>query len=178
LLGTQEFKKATYAGNTFATQQYAAKRMRNDSNITIDYNERVGRNNSKLAGAFGTITRIFEHSMYPGGPTRLVLDCAWFDILGVVEISKTIVVERNPDNSFNQNARFTFLITAYQRPVAVWPSDPLGTRGEPHTSQFEIIDPNDTARDPQIRLDLPVLCACATAKKTNNGDCDCSCHVR
>jgi len=151
--------------------------MSDDSNITIDYNERVGRNGSRLAGAYGEIERIFQHSLYPVGPTKLVLDCKWFDVLGVADVSKTIVVAPNQANSFNNNARFTFLYTAYQRPIAVWPSDPLGTRGQPHTSQYEIIDRNRNNRNPVIRQGLAQLCACTEAKRKGNGDCSCACHA-
>lgn len=150
--------------------------MKDNSQIAVDYHEQEGRSSSRLTCAYATINRIFVHHLFPGGPSRVVLDCTWFDVLGLSPKSGNVVVVRNEVNSFNLNARMTFIKAAYRRPVAVWTYDPLESMGAPHTSHYEIIDRNENERPPHVREDLPVMCPYIGANIVR-GKCNCSCHA-
>ena len=96
--------------------------------------------------AFASITRIFVHSMYPGGPSKVVVEGLWYENVGTCPIAGTTLVRENKNTPFNKCSRFTFLETCYQIPVAVWPYDPHG-KLHPEDERrlyFDIIDRNQT----------------------------------
>ena len=94
--------------------------------------------------AYAAIQRLFVHEAYPGGPRRYVLEGKWFKVVGVCPIANTTLVRYCPSMPFNTSSRFVFLDACYQRPVAIWPHDPLGDLplGDRRKDWFDVIDRN------------------------------------
>ena len=86
---------------------------------------------------YATIKRIFEHTMYPGGPTKLVFEGSWFKVVETCAITGYNVVK--PDPSFYP--RFAFVQTCYQQPVALWPRDPIN-KNPSKRNMYDVIDYN------------------------------------
>ena len=99
-----------------------------------------------LKSLFGTITKIFQHTMYPGGPTKVFLQCEWYDTVGRCPVAGTQVVRKNPQNDWNLRSPFVPLDTCYQIPVAFWPYDPFDklAANDPMNFKdcFDVIDRN------------------------------------
>ena len=57
--------------------------------------------------------------MYPGGPSKVVVEGLWYENVGTCPIAGTTLVRENKNTPFNKCSRFTFLETCYQIPVAV-----------------------------------------------------------
>ena len=66
----QVFNEAIYAGNKFKTKgsQDVTKSKTDDSNIRYEYMDPQG----VPISIYGTIMRLFEHTMYPDGTFRSV----------------------------------------------------------------------------------------------------------
>ena len=98
---------------------------------------------------FAQIKRIFEHTAYPGGPTRVVVQGDWLEIKGDCDVAKTSLGAKNPNHLFNSSSPFVFLDTCYTMPVALWPHDPFDKLppSHPHKLWFDIIDRNQDVRE-------------------------------
>ena len=94
--------------------------------------------------AFARITRLISHEAYPGGPTRIIVEGTWYEFMGTCPIAQTPLVKKNKRYFMNLSSRFAFLDNCYQRPVAVWPHDPLDelSDGDPRKKWFDVIDKN------------------------------------
>jgi hypothetical protein len=100
---------------------------------------------------YATILRIFVHELYPGGPSKVVVEGRWLETMGKCEIAGTTLVKHNKRYGFNLRgrARFTFLDTCYEIPVALWPYDPgdLLPQNHPRKKWYDIIDRNQDQQD-------------------------------
>ena len=69
----QVLQEAWYAGNRFKTKgsQDAVHSKTDDSNVRYEYMNSDGR----TVTIYGTIVRIFEHTMYPDGTVRTTVAC-------------------------------------------------------------------------------------------------------
>lgn len=142
----QTSKRAKYAGNLFRTAQSQVTKhiAHDDSHLRWDYKEaRGGR--AILTSAFGTITKLFSHAMYPGGPARVVASVEWLRVEFTCPIAKTTVVSHG-EHPFltDEEDKFVFLDNCYQIPVALWPHDLLGElpAGDPRKGYYDVIDHN------------------------------------
>ena len=61
--------------------------------------------------------------MYPGGPTKLVIEGIWFTIDSKCETTGLNIVKPDP----SVYPKFAFLQTCYQKPVALWPKSPFAS---------------------------------------------------
>ena len=62
----------------------------------------------------------------------------------VCPVAKTTLVRESPSMPFNSSSKFVFLDACYERPVAIWPHDPLGDlpASDPRRDWFDVIDRN------------------------------------
>jgi hypothetical protein len=104
----------------------------------------AGRNNA-VNRSYARIKRIFQHVMYPGGPSRVFVQGAWYRDEGVCPIAGTHLVSPQPDHTFTIQSKFTLLSSCYQQPVALWPHDPknLLPAGDLGKHVFDVIDRNE-----------------------------------
>ena len=137
----QRYERVEYAGALFRTEGSQRDIKNNDANVRMDY-KAPGRR--EIQQAYATIQRLFVHEAYPGGPRRFVLEGKWFQVVGVCPVAKTTLVRNSPSMPFNTSSRFVFLDACYQRPVAIWPHDPLGDLplGDRRKDWFDVIDRN------------------------------------
>jgi hypothetical protein len=96
--------------------------------------------------AYASLLRIVVHEMYPGGPKRTILEGDWFTesrARSPCPIAGTPVVQADPNktNHFNFQAKFVFLENCYERPVAVWPHDPIHKKSN-NRKLYDVIDLN------------------------------------
>jgi hypothetical protein len=140
----QRYERVEYGGYIFCTKRSQEGHKHDNSTFKVDYNELVGRNRSVPATAYATIRDLFVHTMYPGGPSKVVVCGSWFDVIGKCPIAGTTLVRKNPNNSFNVNAKYTFIQECYTMPLALWPYDPFCRlpAGDPHRHYYDIIDRN------------------------------------
>ena len=100
---------------------------------------------SRRKRGFATLERIIVHEMYPGGPKRTFLEGDWFtEVLGVknrVEGTPNVNLDPEKRNFFNYQAKFVFLENCYERPVAIWPHDPI-LKTPRYRGVFDVIDVN------------------------------------
>jgi hypothetical protein len=95
---------------------------------------------------YTSLIRIDVHEIYPGGPKWTILDGDWFTdsrARSPCHIAGTPVVPADPNkrNYFNFQAKFVFLENCYERPVTVWPHDPIHKKSNNRTV-FNVIDLN------------------------------------
>lgn len=138
------YERVEYGGNTFGTTKSQKKNKHDNSHIRVDYNEPVGRNNIRRATAYAEITDLFLHTMYPGGPSKMVVCGSWLEDMGRCPTAGTTLVRYNRNHPFNLSAKFTFIQECYPMPVALWPYDPFGKlpNDDPHRKYYDIIDRN------------------------------------
>ena len=115
----QRYERVEYGGYTFGTKQSQMNNKHDNSHLRVDYNEPVGRNNSRPAIAYATITELFVHTMYPGGPSKVVVGGSWLEVMGKCPITGTTLVRKNANHPFNLSTKFTFLQECYTMPVAL-----------------------------------------------------------
>lgn len=113
----------------------------------MDFLVEVGRRgDTVMKSGYGQIKKMFVHSLYPGGPSQVVVDVDWFDNKGTHEISKLPLVAKT-NNDPTAFSRLTFLRECYPRPLALWPNDPLDDldADDPAKLYFRVIDRNETS---------------------------------
>ena len=115
----QSYKRARYAGNVFRTQASQVNLKGDDSHVRFDYRAAEG---GDLTKGFATIIRMFEHEAYPGGPSRVVLEGAWWQVVGTCPVAGTTLVKKNVEHPFNYSSRFVFLDECYQTPSSFGPT--------------------------------------------------------
>ena len=140
----QRYERVEYGGYTFRTKKSQMTNKHDNSHIRVDYNEPVGRHSSSPATAYATITDLFVHTMYPGGPSKVVVCGSWLEVMGKCPITGTTLVRKNANHPFNLSAKFTFIQECYSIPVALWPYDPFNRlpSQDPHREYYDIIDRN------------------------------------
>ena len=148
-----QYERVEYGGFQFTTDKYRRTKQTKTDNthLRLDYlEERVqgGRGSRRCAEritvrktVYGTVLRIFEHEFVPGGVAKIVLQCRWFKTVGKCPIAGTILVQDTAGE--DPNDKFTFLETAYQIPIAVWPHDQRSNAPRVYAAPtFDIIDRN------------------------------------
>ena len=110
----------------------------------MDYKD-VGVRRTAIKKSFARVKRIFQHDLFPGGPTRLFVQGAWYQDEGVCPIAGTQLVSPHPTHHFTTQSKFTTLSSCYQQPVALWPYDPKGVlpAGDRRNTFFDVIDRNE-----------------------------------
>ena len=138
-----------FAGSLFRTAESQQHLKTDDSHVRLDY-VAPGRPNEVMS-TFATIKRLFQHTAYPGGPNRVIVEGDWFKVRDKCPVSGNIMLQQSPDSDFNSSSRFAFLDQCYQRPVAIWPHDPLNTlpANDPSRDWFDVIDRNQTEDVPK-----------------------------
>ena len=133
-----------FAGSLFRTFKSQKKLKNDDSNLRLDYNHLNARGGVEVRQAYGRIQRLLSHEAYPGGPRRIIVEGLWYEHMGTCEIAHTPLVRKKISYFMNTSSRFAFLDACYQRPVAMWPHDPLDKlpAGDPRKNGFDIIDRN------------------------------------
>ena len=137
----QVYGRAKYAGNTFKTKSYQEKKALSKRQKTDDSHVRYDAlEYGEIVKNYATITRIFEHELYPGGPSRIVIHGEWYVPVSTCKVSGNDVVKRD-ELIGNQ---FAFLQTCYQQPVALWPRNPLNSPLQrlKHGGKWEVLDYN------------------------------------
>ena len=86
------YDRVMYAGYLFATKKSQSSLKNDNSNIKMPYYT-VEHGRRVLKSAFGSISRIFLHEMYPAGPKQCLLDVDWFKDEGVSEVSGNALVD-------------------------------------------------------------------------------------
>lgn len=141
----QAYSKASYAGQLFRTKASQKKTKSDNSHLRYDYKTYVGERSkkTKMVKAFVQIISMFEHEMYPGGPTQVVVEGAWYKHIGLSKFGLDLVAP-DPTNGIHTHSRFIFLTNCYQRPVALWPYDPFGKlpKDDLRKGSFAVIDRN------------------------------------
>jgi hypothetical protein len=139
-----EYNKVQFAGNFFKTQKSEKYLKTDDSNFGADYSLRGPRGQTEVHKAYAANKRMFVHTAYPGGPSRVIVEGEWYRDMGKCPVAKTTLVKRDKNHHFNLSARFMFLEDCFRRPVALWPFDPLDRleSEDPQRTWFHVIDRN------------------------------------
>lgn len=132
------FDTVQYAGHIFKTARTQRGTKVDNSNVRMPFHV-IHNNRRVLRECYGSIRNIFTHTMYPGGPTRCILEVDWFTQHGTASSGNPLVDTRN-----SEDHTFAFIEDCYQMPVAVWPHDPLGELEPPFSGYSEVIDRNQT----------------------------------
>ena len=135
---TQLYDKCMYAGYIFTTPKTHSKH--DDSHVCEAYKDEHGVQRQ----AYGQIRRMFEHQLYPGGPSKVVLRVHWFENARECPVSGNELVLKNDNHYFNIHFKFTLMETCFQQPIVVWPYDPLDKLppDDPLKECFDIINRN------------------------------------
>jgi hypothetical protein len=122
----------------------ASASTRDNSIFRLDFTDE-GARIKKITKSFARITRIFEHTMFPGGPTELFVQGAWYKDEGICPIAGTRLVSEDPNHHYTCESKFVPLRLCYQQPVAVWPYDPheILPAIDPRSKFFDVIDRNE-----------------------------------
>ena len=79
---------------------------------------------------------MFIHELYPGGPSGVVVEGEWLDVLQERGPTGLTLVRKNLQSVFNDSCRFTFLKNCEPYNVAFWPQVP----GDPSCTTYCVID--------------------------------------
>ena len=100
-------------------------------------------NNSEEKGeersAYAWIKRLLIHELYPGGPSAIIVDGEWLDVLPEKGPTGLTLVRENSENAFNQSCRFTFLKNCEPHNVALLHQEP----DDPACITFSVVDRSD-----------------------------------
>jgi hypothetical protein len=129
-----------YAGQEFRTWESQKATKTDNAHLRFDYEGARG----ETVKLIGRIQRLLLHRMSPSGPERFVAECKWYLDVGTCPIAGTTMVNHDPSNPMNTDDKFVFLYNCYQRPVALWPNNPLGKirPRDPAHSYMHVIDRN------------------------------------
>ena len=140
----QSYDRVRYAGHLFRTAISQRKKpiVHDDSHVRQDYLDEHGN----LQKCYGAIKGIYLHTQFPGGPSKIVLKCFWYQTVEVCPVAGNTIVRKNPNYIFNHESPFVFLDNCYQLPVAVWPYDvfkqlPENSRRREH---YDVLDRNQS----------------------------------
>lgn len=139
------FQRAQYAGYEFRTVSRCAGVQFDNSYVRQDYHQELPAGGGlELSSLFGSIKSIFKHSFWPDGPSKVFLNCEWYDTVGRCPVAGNNVVRKNLDNDWNRFSSIVPLDTCYQIPVALWPYDPMNKLEVDHAMKdcFDVIDRN------------------------------------
>jgi hypothetical protein len=142
----QDFAAAVYAGYTFHVEDPTSTSTKDNSIFRMDYKDYHGAaRRTAIKKSFARVKRIFQHTMFPGGPTQIFVQGAWYQDEGVCPISGTQLVSPHPNHHFTLQSKFTPLSSCYQQPVALWPYDPKNQLpdGDRRKTFFDVIDRNE-----------------------------------
>jgi hypothetical protein len=126
---------ATMNNIPFTTSTRANKLATEDSVVKIYFTELEEDGGGKTA-AYARISRLLIHAMFPGGPSEVIVDGEWFDVLPEKSDMGHTLVRPNPNNSFNTNCRFVSLDACEPYNVALLPLTP----GDVSCNTFCVID--------------------------------------
>jgi hypothetical protein len=119
----------------FTTTARANNLATDDSVVKIYFNELEEDGGGKTA-AYARISRVLIHEMFPGGPSEVVVDGEWLDVLSTKSDMGHTLVRTNPNNNFNTNCRFVSLDACEPYNVALLPLTP----GDASCNTFCVID--------------------------------------
>ena len=126
-----------YAGFVFETGGYQEKKHKEQDDSKFRYD--VLDDEGAVQNYYATILRIFEHTMYPGGPTKLVFEGKWYKVVEKCGITGYNIVKHDP----TFYPKFAFVQTCYQQPVALWPRAPKGWyRNHTNRHLYDVMDYN------------------------------------
>ncbi len=74
-----------------------------------------------------------------GGPSEVIVDEEWLDVLPDKGPTGLTLVQRNAENAFNRSCRFTFLKNCEPHNVALLLQDPE----DPECRTFSVVDRSD-----------------------------------
>ncbi len=122
----------------------ASVSSKDNSIFRLDF-KKAGPRATAINKSFARIKRIFQHTMFPGGPTQLFVEGAWYRDEGVCPIAGTQLVSPHPTHEYTLTSKFVALTQSYQQPVALWPYDPhaLLPAGDKRTTFLDVIDRNE-----------------------------------
>ena len=114
----QNIKACSLDTVQFATTRSEATVESDGASIMMPYRYEETR---KRKTAYGRIKEMFVHSMWPGGPKLVVIQCAWHEEAGTNPVSKL------PQIRLNQlwNHRMHFIKDCWAQNCALFPSDPF-----------------------------------------------------
>ena len=141
----QVVERAEYAGYEFRTAKSQRNIKTDNSLVRMDYlQRRPGSQVRYLQSLFGTINKMFLHTAFLEGPTKLIICCTWFETVGRCPVAGNQLVRENSELDWNRDSRHCFLETCYQVPVAIWPCDPLNLLpgDDPRRLYYDVIDRN------------------------------------
>ena len=121
----------------FCTVSYCSDLQYDDSVIKQMYED--SEEKSERRAAYAWIKRLLIHELYPGGPSAVVIDGEWLDVLPVKGPTGLTLVRKNEDNAFNRTCRFTFLKNCEPQNGALLPQDPA----DPGCIVFSVVDRSD-----------------------------------
>jgi hypothetical protein len=142
----QDYVSAVYAGYTWHVEDRTSTSTKDNSIFRMDYKAATGPGRRNVIHkSFARIKRIFEHAMFPGGPTNIFVEGAWYRDEGVCPLAGTQLVSPHPNHHFTEQSKFILISHCYQQPVALWPHDPLNTlhANNPAKGWFDVIDHNE-----------------------------------
>lgn len=142
----QEYASAEFAGYTWHVEDPTSTSTKDNSIFRMDYKADTGPGRrTVIHKSFARVKRIFEHVMFPGGPSRVCVEGAWYKDEGVCPIAGTQLVSPHPNHHFTHESKFIFINQCYQQPVALWPYDPKDELrpDDPKKAFFDVIDRNE-----------------------------------
>jgi hypothetical protein len=142
-----EYRRAKYGGNSFRTKAgQAPGYKKDDSNFRMDYGTVDVAGQTRQKRLYGSIQRLFVHSLYPGGEEKIVVEGDYYRSVARCPIAGTHRVKKDATytDPLNTGTCFTFLRDCYQEPVALWPHDPLDRKrlSNPEKKLWDVIDRN------------------------------------
>lgn len=139
-----------YSGHTFFTRGSQLLLKTDNSHVRVDHFEAHGRGRNRhnvRQSAYATITRIFVHHMYPGGPNKVFFEGQWYTGQGTNPVARVPWVTLDEGDEAFAGCRFSPVENCEPRPIAIWPHDVFNVlpNNHPHKHYYDIIDRNDPA---------------------------------
>ena len=115
------YKRASLDTVVFKTRDLAEGLKTDNSFIMMPY---MNRESNKEELAYGQLTRMFQHKMYPGNgaPSHVIVDCEWYSPCEDKHPGSGLTqVKRNPN--FDRS-RLCFLKDCIPANFVLWPAKP------------------------------------------------------
>jgi hypothetical protein len=117
----------------FRTEQSQANCKTDNAGVKVWY---VG-SNGQLEPAYGKITSIIQHELYPDGPREILFAAEWYQLIDGKSETGLTRVKRNPQHHWNRTDRYHFLRDIVPYNIALLSQKPLN-----ESDTYAVIDPS------------------------------------
>ena len=144
------YKGATVNGKneyrTVSSQSNDEKELKNNNSVVKTWSR--GPHGGEVTW-YGTITAMYDHGLYPGGPRHTIVECEWYDTIPPNDNDPKVYlpqVQKNPQSDINRTSRVAFLNACAHYNIFLGVHDP----NDANCDVYDVVDRYRIYEDKQL----------------------------